>query len=167
VGPLIRPQEDDAGEHVGEAKRSRRDAVPLMSERRADFGYVLCVPRSCGMRSESSKGLDAGDLRAGGVRLFRTLELGRRDYARANNTSVLHFRRRCTRASIGHGHALHISRLNGSAVMVNEHTAFRVDWMPFAGLETIWAFGVGGIPYSIRDMQIEKMLVVKSSELQM
>ncbi|MCC6475508.1 aldehyde dehydrogenase family protein [bacterium] len=58
------------------------------------------------------------------------------------------------------------SRLNASAVMVNEHTAFRVDWMPFAGLR-LSGHGVGGIPYSIRDMQIEKMLVVKSSELQM
>jgi acyl-CoA reductase-like NAD-dependent aldehyde dehydrogenase len=56
------------------------------------------------------------------------------------------------------------SRLNGSAVMVNEHTAFRVDWMPFAGLKQS-GFGVGGIPYSIRDMQVEKMLVIKSGEL--
>ena len=28
-------------------------------------------------------------------------------------------------------------RLNASAVMVNEHTAFRVDWMPFAGLKPV------------------------------
>ena len=25
------------------------------------------------------------------------------------------------------------NRLDGSAVMVNDHSAFRVDWMPFAG----------------------------------
>ncbi len=56
------------------------------------------------------------------------------------------------------------SRLNASAVMVNEHTAFRVDWMPFAGLKQS-GHGVGGIPYSIRDMQVEKMLVVKSPNL--
>lgn len=32
--------------------------------------------------------------------------------------------------------ALYVSsRLNASAVMVNDHTAFRVDWMPFAGLK--------------------------------
>ena len=31
--------------------------------------------------------------------------------------------------------AMHISKnLDASAVMLNEHTAFRVDWMPFAGL---------------------------------
>ena len=56
------------------------------------------------------------------------------------------------------------ARLDASAVMVNEHTAFRVDWMPFAGLKQS-GHGVGGIPYSIHDMQIEKMLVIKSEEL--
>ena len=56
------------------------------------------------------------------------------------------------------------SRLEASAVMVNDHTAFRVDWMPFAGLKQS-GLGVGGIPHTLRDMQIEKMLVVRSPEL--
>ncbi|MBI5058609.1 aldehyde dehydrogenase family protein [candidate division KSB1 bacterium] len=55
------------------------------------------------------------------------------------------------------------ARLNASAVMVNDHTAFRTDWMPFAGLRES-GLGIGGIPYSIRDMQIEKLLVIKSAE---
>lgn len=50
--------------------------------------------------------------------------------------------------------------LNASAVMLNDHTAFRVDGMPFAGLKHS-GFGVGGIPYSMHDMQVEKMLVIK------
>ena len=49
-------------------------------------------------------------------------------------------------------------RLDASAVMVNDHTAFRVDWMPFAGLRES-GLGVGGIPYTFRDMQIDKMFV--------
>ncbi len=52
--------------------------------------------------------------------------------------------------------------LDASAVMVNDHTAFRVDWMPFAGLRQS-GLGVGGIPHTFRDMQIEKMCVVKTS----
>jgi len=52
-------------------------------------------------------------------------------------------------------------RLDASAVMVNDHTAFRVDWMPFAGLRES-GLGVGGIPYTFRDMQVEKMLVLNS-----
>jgi len=54
--------------------------------------------------------------------------------------------------------------LDASAIMVNEHTAFRVDWMPFAGLRQS-GLGVGGIPYTYHDMQIEKMLVLNSPSL--
>ena len=54
--------------------------------------------------------------------------------------------------------------INGSAIMVNDHTAFRVDWMPFAGLKES-GYGIGGIPHTIHDMQIEKMLVLHSSNL--
>ena len=55
-------------------------------------------------------------------------------------------------------------RLDASAVMVNDHTAFRVDWMPFAGLRES-GLGIGGIPHTMHDMQIEKMLVVRSPGL--
>lgn len=53
-------------------------------------------------------------------------------------------------------------RLDASAIMVNDHTAFRVDWMPFAGLRQS-GLGVGGIPYTFRDMQIEKMCVIREA----
>ncbi len=56
------------------------------------------------------------------------------------------------------------SRLDASAVMINEHTAFRVDWMPFAGLKQS-GLGVGGIPHTMQDMQIEKLMVLRSKEL--
>ncbi|MDQ6962790.1 MAG: aldehyde dehydrogenase family protein [Mariprofundaceae bacterium] len=55
-------------------------------------------------------------------------------------------------------------RLNASAVMLNDHTAFRVDWMPFAGLGQA-GLGVGGIPHTMHDMQIDKMTVIFSREL--
>jgi len=54
--------------------------------------------------------------------------------------------------------------LNASAVMINDHTAYRVDWMPFAGLKQS-GLGVGGIPHTFRDMQIEKLMVLRSSSL--
>lgn len=57
------------------------------------------------------------------------------------------------------------AQLNASAVMVNEHSAFRVDWMPFAGLKQS-GLGVGGIPHTFKDMQISKMLVIHSKDLQ-
>lgn len=52
-------------------------------------------------------------------------------------------------------------RLNASAVMINDHTAFRDDVMPFAGLKES-GHGIGGIPYTFEDMQIDKLLVIKS-----
>ena len=55
-------------------------------------------------------------------------------------------------------------RLNASAVMMNDHTAFRVDWMPFAGLRES-GLGVGGIPYTMEEMQVRKMIVIRSKEL--
>ena len=51
-----------------------------------------------------------------------------------------------------------------ATVMVNDHTAFRVDWMPFAGSKTS-GLGIGGIPYTLRDMQVEKQLVLRSDAL--
>jgi acyl-CoA reductase-like NAD-dependent aldehyde dehydrogenase len=55
-------------------------------------------------------------------------------------------------------------RLDAAAVMVNDHTAFRVDWMPFAGLRES-GYGIGGIPYTMHDMQVEKLVVIRSREL--
>ena len=55
-------------------------------------------------------------------------------------------------------------RLDASAVMVNDHTAFRVDWMPFAGLRHS-GYGIGGIAHTMREMQVRKMMVLKSKEI--
>ena len=54
--------------------------------------------------------------------------------------------------------------LDASAIMINDHTAFRDDVMPFAGLRQS-GLGVGGIPHTIEDMQFEKMTVIKSASL--
>nr|MBI1230195.1 aldehyde dehydrogenase family protein [Cytophagales bacterium] len=54
-----------------------------------------------------------------------------------------------------------VRRLNATAVMVNDHTAFRVDWMPFGGRDASGE-GLGGIPYSMHEMTREKLMVFKS-----
>ncbi|MFK7993619.1 MAG: aldehyde dehydrogenase family protein [Granulosicoccus sp.] len=56
------------------------------------------------------------------------------------------------------------NKLNATAVMVNDHTAFRVDWMPFGGRDAS-GIGMGGIQYSMHEMTREKMLVIKSEVL--
>ena len=55
-------------------------------------------------------------------------------------------------------------RLDASAVMLNDDTAFRVDGMPFAGLRQS-GLGRGGMRYSIHEMSVEKMLVIYSPSL--
>ena len=54
-----------------------------------------------------------------------------------------------------------VDALAASAVMVNDHTAFRVDWMPFAGRRQS-GLGTGGIGYTMADMSTEKMVVINT-----
>lgn len=53
-----------------------------------------------------------------------------------------------------------IRELDATAVMINDHTAFRVDWMPFAGRRQS-GFGTGGIGYTMHDMTQDKMAVIR------
>lgn len=54
-----------------------------------------------------------------------------------------------------------ISRhLEGATVLINDHTAFRADWMPFAGRKQS-GLGIGGIPYTFHDMVEEKYIVTR------
>ena len=57
-----------------------------------------------------------------------------------------------------------VNRLKAAAVMVNDHTAFRVDWMPFGGHRQS-GLGAGGIGPTMRDMTLERMVVFHSKEL--
>jgi acyl-CoA reductase-like NAD-dependent aldehyde dehydrogenase len=50
--------------------------------------------------------------------------------------------------------------LDASTILINDHIAFRVDWMPFAGRHQS-GYGVGGIPYTMHDMTQEKMIVLR------
>jgi acyl-CoA reductase-like NAD-dependent aldehyde dehydrogenase len=54
-----------------------------------------------------------------------------------------------------------VKRLNASTVMVNDHTAFRVDWMPFGGRKHS-GLGVGGIGYTMHDMTEAKLMIIKT-----
>ena len=53
-----------------------------------------------------------------------------------------------------------IDELDATAVMINDHTAFRVDWMPFAG-RRLSGYGTGGIGYTMHDMTEDKMAVIR------
>ncbi len=53
-----------------------------------------------------------------------------------------------------------IQNLDATAVMVNDHTAFRVDWMPFGGRRHS-GYNTGGIGYTMHDMTQDKMAVIR------
>ena len=54
------------------------------------------------------------------------------------------------------------NRLEASAVMINDPSAFRTDWMPFAGRKES-GYGTGGIPHTMRDLTQEKMILMHRS----
>ena len=56
------------------------------------------------------------------------------------------------------------NQLDAWAIMTNNHTAFRKDVMPFAGLRES-GLGIGGIPYTITDTKTHKMMAIKSAGL--
>lgn len=51
------------------------------------------------------------------------------------------------------------TRLNASSVMINDHTAFRVDWMPFGGRGPS-GLGMGGMSHTVHEMTRPKMIVL-------
>ena len=50
-------------------------------------------------------------------------------------------------------------KLDFTAVMINDSTAFRVDWMPFGGRHES-GLGMGGVKYSIHEMTNPKLIVM-------
>ena len=57
-----------------------------------------------------------------------------------------------------------VNRLEALVVLINDHTAFRVDWMPFGGRKQS-GLGIGGILPTMREMTEEKMFVLRSPRL--
>jgi acyl-CoA reductase-like NAD-dependent aldehyde dehydrogenase len=61
--------------------------------------------------------------------------------------------------------ALYFARnIDSKAVIINDSTAFRVDWMPFGGAKEA-GFKVGGIKFSINDLVEEKLIIIKQKLL--
>jgi acyl-CoA reductase-like NAD-dependent aldehyde dehydrogenase len=51
-------------------------------------------------------------------------------------------------------------RVDAATVLINDHTAFRTEWMPFAGRHQS-GYRTGGIPFTMEDMAEEKMIVFR------
>jgi acyl-CoA reductase-like NAD-dependent aldehyde dehydrogenase len=51
-------------------------------------------------------------------------------------------------------------RIDAATVMINDHTAFRTDWMPFAGRKQS-GYGIGGIGWTMHELTQHKMIVLR------
>jgi acyl-CoA reductase-like NAD-dependent aldehyde dehydrogenase len=156
VGPLIRPSEvQRVGEWVDEARKGGARVLcggEPISERAYAPTVLLDPPDDCRVSTLEVFGPVVC------VYPFDDLDDA---IARANSLPFSFQAAVFTRAI---DTALRVSsRIDAASVMVNDHTAFRVDWMPFAGLRES-GYGTGGIPYTFRDMQLEKMTVIRSAE---
>jgi acyl-CoA reductase-like NAD-dependent aldehyde dehydrogenase len=51
-----------------------------------------------------------------------------------------------------------IAKMEASTVLINEHPAFRADWMPFGGYKSS-GFGLGGMKKTMEDCTREKLVI--------
>lgn len=156
VGPLIRPAEvDRVASWVSEAKDMGATIATGGHRLDTDGGnfyaptLVLNPPRDSRLNTQEVFGPV--------VNLYPYTNLN--DALEAANLHPHAFQAAIYTEQLSDAYAA-FDAFEASAVMVNDHTAFRDDAMPFAGLNAS-GLGVGGIPYTIEDMQFEKMLVLK------
>jgi acyl-CoA reductase-like NAD-dependent aldehyde dehydrogenase len=153
VGPLIRPREvTRVHEWVEEARRAGA-SVPVGGTPLDHQCYAPTVivdpPAGIKVSTEEVFGpvvtgnafdtLDEGIAAAGAVRWKFQAAIFTRDVDRA---------------------LVAARRLDAAAVMINDHAAFRVDWMPFGGRGPS-GLGTGGVAYSVRDLTQEKLIVFR------
>lgn len=153
VGPLIQPREVDRVEEWVHDAIAAGAQCPVGGQRISDRVYAptLLVDPAHASRVSTAEIF-------GPVVCIYGYDDEAEAVARANALPVSFQAAVFTRDVI---RAMRLTRqLDAAAVMVNDHTAFRVDWMPFAGHRTS-GLGVGGIPYTMADMAVEKLIVIK------
>lgn len=154
VGPLIRPQEvDRVAEWVAEAKLGGALAL-AGGEKHGPTAYAPTVlmkpPLGCRISREEVFGPVAA------VFSYDHLD----EALSAANALPYAFQAACFTQDLRTATKC-VEELDASAVMVNDHSAFRVDWMPFAGRRQS-GYGVGGIGHTMRDMSQEKMAIIRT-----
>ncbi len=153
IGPLIRPAEVDRIDEWVEAAQGSGAALLCGGKRLGPTTYSPTILIDPDDQTRLSQREVFGPVAA--IYSYRDLDQA---VMRANLEDAYfqaaYFTNRLDRAlSIGR-------KLHGTSVMINDHTAFRVDWMPFGGHRKS-GLRVGGIEATMRDMTIERMLVFR------
>ncbi|MEC7490477.1 MAG: aldehyde dehydrogenase family protein [Pseudomonadota bacterium] len=157
VGPLIRPEETDRiHEWVTEAVEGGGQLL-TGGEKLTDTIYTPTVifnpPQNCRLMTEEVFGpvvcidpwFDVKDAlaRANSLPTAFQAAIFTRDIERAMEIST---------------------GLEASAVMINDHTAFRTGWMPYAGLRQS-GLGTNGVPHTLNQMTVDKVIVLRTDSL--
>ncbi|MEQ9289547.1 MAG: aldehyde dehydrogenase family protein [Cyclobacteriaceae bacterium] len=157
AGPLILPREvDRVEEWVNEAK-SAGGTIACGGKRISD----TCYEPTLIINPPSSVNVSTLEIFGPVVCLYSYTD--RNEAIKQANSLDYHFQASVFTKNIDNALDA-VQRLNATAVMVNDHTAFRVDWMPFGGRDAS-GLGIGSIPHSMHDMSREKMMVIKSNVL--
>ena len=157
VGPLIRPQEVDRVEAWVQEAVEAGGELKIGGKRQSDTVYPPTVLVNPPEEAKVSKQEIFGPV----VCVYPYTDLAQ---TLVNiNTSPFAFQAAVFTGSIDRAMEVY-KNIDAAAVMCNNHTAFRVDWMPFAGLKQS-GLGIGGIKYTMREMQIDKMLVINNKHL--
>lgn len=153
VGPLIRPREvDRVEEWLGEAVSAGARVITgnkRLGETTFAPTVLLDPPDDCR--------LSTLEIFGPAVAVYSSDSL--QDSIRRANALPWAFQASCFTNRLDHALQC-VHGLDASAVMVNDHTAFRVDWMPFTGRRQS-GYGIGGIGHTMHDMTQEKMAVIK------
>lgn len=157
VGPLIRTGEvDRLEEWVNEAKKEGAEIL-CGGKRISDTCYAPTVLWNPSQDSKVSREEIFGPV----VCIYSYSD--REEAIRLANSLDYHFQAAVFTQDVNIALDT-VQKLNATAVMVNDHTAFRADWMPFGGRDTSGE-GLGGIPYSMHEMTRTKLMVFKSKFL--
>jgi acyl-CoA reductase-like NAD-dependent aldehyde dehydrogenase len=154
IGPLILPREvERIHSWVSEAK-AQGATIPLGGQALSETTYAVTVIEHAPDHAKVSKEEIFGPVAC----LYSFTDLDQA-IARANDTPFA-FQSSIFTPNINK--ALYAAQqLRGTAVMINDHTAFRCDWMPFGGF-SVSGIGFGGIPYTMKDYTRKKLVVIKS-----
>ncbi|MBW3468644.1 aldehyde dehydrogenase family protein [Arthrospiribacter ruber] len=157
VGPLIRTEEVDRVEKwVKEAEKEGADIL-CGGKRISQSCYEPTILWNPDQNSKVSKEEIFGPV----VCIYSYKE--RQEAVRLANSLEYHFQAAVFTKNVDTALDT-VQKLNATAIMVNDHTAFRADWMPFGGRDASGE-GLGGIPYSMHEMTRVKLMVFKSKFL--
>ena len=156
VGPLIRNQEVNRVEKIVDETLSSKMGELLLGGKRISNSLFECtILRDTDPNSKVFKNEIFGPV----INILEYDEMD--DVINLINQSQFGFQSSLFSNNM-HNIFYFYEKVQAKTVLINEQTAFRVDWMPFGGIKNSGE-GEGGIFYSYEDMLYNKLLIIDKS----